>query len=165
MMNRNSPSSNIRSVWSNFSMLPTPRYSTSFSESTLMVFISTHKNSGTENGRARFVLQLATLYAIDLDSVVAGLADALRPGKSMTFVIANNTADGVILPVVEVMKDIFGRNGLTKVQVTERALAVVHRRYPNGRDGFKGLMQTEYLIDGAKLEPRPIVAAQPAGAN
>lgn len=101
-------------------------------------------------------------YVVDLDGVVAGLVNALRPGKSMTFVVGNNTIDGVVLPVAEVMEDIFGRHSLTNVQVSERALAVAHRRYPNGCDGFKGLMQAEYLIAGVKLGPRHAAWYPPA---
>jgi DNA modification methylase len=84
-------------------------------------------------------------YVVDLDAVVSGLARVLRPRKALTFVVANNYVNGVCLPVVDTVRDIFQRHGLYRVHADERKLDSAHRRYPAA---FKGLMGSEYIVAG-----------------
>lgn len=89
-------------------------------------------------------------YVIDIDNVITGLFSVLRPGKTLTFVIANNHVQGLSVPVVQIVTNLLETNGFNQVNSEERHIRANRRRYPYGISGFRGLMHTEYIIQATK---------------
>jgi DNA modification methylase len=86
-------------------------------------------------------------YLYDLNEVIKGLARVVKQGKTLTFVLANNKIAGQELPVCDVVKDLLTLNLFRHTKIEERCIAVGRRRYPYGIAGFKGLLESEYLIN------------------
>jgi tRNA G10 N-methylase Trm11 len=86
-------------------------------------------------------------YAEDLSNVIGRIADVLKPGKRLSFVVANNTIEGVEVPVVEIVSGLLKRNGFQSITIEKRAIMRNRRRYPFGIRGFKGLMESEYIVN------------------
>gem|GEM_PF-2392884 len=89
-------------------------------------------------------------YILDMNSVIRQISRILIPGKCVSFVLANNKIHGLGIPIVDLVSELLSANNFTSTHITERPLAPERRRYPFGIHGFKGLMETEYVIT-AKL--------------
>ncbi len=89
-------------------------------------------------------------YIFELNRVLAGLYRVVKPGGRVTLVLANNTVKTIVLPVVDIVVDLLRICGFRGVVSVERAIDPSRRRYPYGIAGFKGLMQSEYLLNGMK---------------
>ncbi len=89
-------------------------------------------------------------YVVEMNQVVERMIRVLKPGKSATFVLANNTIKGVQIPVANIVATLFERSGLTSVATEERKINSDRRRYPYGITGFRGLMECEFLLEGKK---------------
>jgi DNA modification methylase len=86
-------------------------------------------------------------YVEDLNSVVNGIANVLKPGKHLSFVVANNTIKGVEVPIVDIVSELFNMNGFQYINAEKRTIMRNRRRYPFGIRGFKGLMESEYIVN------------------
>ena len=83
-----------------------------------------------------------------MDEIIAGLGPALKPGKSLTFVLGNNRVRGTEIPVADIVADLFARNGYESITLKERRILSDRRRYPYGITGFRGLMDCEFVLEG-----------------
>ena len=95
-------------------------------------------------------------YVLDLDGVLGGTIRVLKPGKALTLVLANNSIRKVKVPVVEIVAELLERRGLAEITTERRQISSTRRRYPYGLKGFRGLMDSEYLIRAKK----PIATAR-----
>jgi len=89
-------------------------------------------------------------YIADLNAIIGGLTQVIKPGKTLTFVLANNTIRGVVVPLSNIVGDLLEQNGLASIEIQQRQIRASRRRYPYGITGFKGLMHSEYLIHARK---------------
>ena len=89
-------------------------------------------------------------YIVDLKAIIDGLKRVTKPGKRLTFVLANNTIFGAMVPLSGIFGDLLEESGLDSIQTESRQIRANRRRYPYGITGFKGLMQSEYLIHAKK---------------
>lgn len=92
-------------------------------------------------------------YIIDAYDIINTLFRVIKPGKSLTIVLANNKIHGTTLPVSSIVSDFLERTGFASINVQERTINSNRRRYPYGIKGFKGLMNSEYLIHATKEIP------------
>lgn len=93
-------------------------------------------------------------YVLDLDALLGGTMRVLKPGKATSLVLANNSIRSVTVPVVDIVCELLDSHGFAKVTAEKRQIDVSRRRYPYGLKGFRGLMDTEYVIHGHKPERR-----------
>lgn len=89
-------------------------------------------------------------YIVELNSVVYELSRVLRQGGKATLVIGNNVIRGHVIPIADVLGQLLAQNGFANVKLEPRAIKIDRRRYPYGLTGFKGLMESEYLVEGEK---------------
>ncbi len=89
-------------------------------------------------------------YLEDIDAVIDGLIRVLKSGKPLTFVIANNCIRRVTIPVVRIVAELLERHGCIQIQIERREIRSSRRRYPYGLKGFRGLMESEYVICAVK---------------
>lgn len=89
-------------------------------------------------------------YIMDINAVIKGLSYVLKPGRQLTFVLANNRIKGIEVPVVRIVCELLCNNGFQSVSVEKRHILRNRRRYPFGLRGFKGLMDSEYIINARK---------------
>jgi DNA modification methylase len=86
-------------------------------------------------------------YVNDLNSTISGISRVLKPGRNLSFVLANNTIRGLEVPVVDIVIELLKRKGFQSVSTEKRAIMQNRRRYPFGIRGFKGLMESEYIVN------------------
>ena len=98
-------------------------------------------------------------YVLDLDALLGGTKRALRSGKVASLVLANNSIRAVTVPVVEIVCELLDRHGFAGIATERRQINVSRRRYPYGLKGFRGLMDTEYVIHARKPARRRSRAA------
>lgn len=89
-------------------------------------------------------------YVLDMIAVIDELYRILKPGKKLTFILANNVVKGVVLPVADIMADCLEYSGFTSIRRDMRQIRSDRRRYPFGIKGFKGLMESEFIITAHK---------------
>lgn len=92
-------------------------------------------------------------YVVDMDAVIRGLVRVLKPGKMITLVLANNCIRRISVPVVDIVAEILERHGFTAISNEKREIRTNRRRYPYGLKGFRGLMNSEYILYGRKPLP------------
>jgi DNA modification methylase len=90
------------------------------------------------------------VYVQDMNDIVRGIARVLKTGKRLSFVLANNRAKGIHLPVADIVQEMLQRNGFESIQSEAKPIAANRRRYPYGIKGFSGLMEVEYIITATK---------------
>jgi len=118
-------------------------------------FVESISNLGSLNVKSIALLQELSKptyfaicqYAEDLNSIISRIRDVLKPGKHLSFVLANNTIKGVEVPVVEIVSELLKRNGFQSITAEKRTIMHNRRRYPFGIRGFKGLMESEYIVN------------------
>jgi len=86
-------------------------------------------------------------YIKDLNSIINGIARVLKPGRNLSFILANNTIKGVEVPVVDITAELLKGKRFHSVSVEKRSIMPNRRRYPFGIRGFKGLMESEYIVN------------------
>jgi hypothetical protein len=86
-------------------------------------------------------------YANDLNSIINGISRVLKPGRNLSFVLANNTVRGLEVPVVDIVTELLKGSGFQSVSTEKRTIMQNRRRYPFGIRGFKGLMESEYIVN------------------
>lgn len=89
-------------------------------------------------------------YIIDLYTIIDKLSRVTKPGKILTFVLANNTIRGVMVPLSSIVDDLLRQRGFASIEIYQREIRASRRRYPYGIKGFRGLMDSEYLIHAQK---------------
>ncbi len=89
-------------------------------------------------------------YLADIDAVINSLSKALRPGRRLTLVMGNNRIQDIQIPVVDIICDLLRKNRFQTVTSQRRSIQRNRRRYPFGLRGFKGLMESEYVINATK---------------
>jgi hypothetical protein len=89
-------------------------------------------------------------YVVDIDAVIKAIASVLKAGKHLSFVLANNRIKGIEAPIVSIVCELLQNNGFQSVSVEKRHILRNRRRYPFGLRGFKGLMDSEYIINARK---------------
>ena len=85
-------------------------------------------------------------YVVELDAVVVQFERLLKKGGKATFVVGDNVIRGHGVRTSKILATMLGRNGLTDIQIEPRTIRAERRRYPYGIAGFKGPMETEYVI-------------------
>ena len=90
-------------------------------------------------------------YIYDLNEIVKKLKEVLRPDKNMTFILANNKINGRQIPLSEIVEKLLNINDFNFVEMKERIIEVNRRRYPYGITGFKGLLESEYVIHAKRI--------------
>jgi len=86
-------------------------------------------------------------YINDLNSIINGIARVLKPGRNLSFILANNTIKGVEVPVVDIVTELLKGKRFHSLSVEKRSIMHNRRRYPFGIRGFKGLMESEYIVN------------------
>lgn len=81
-----------------------------------------------------------------MNSVFINLYRILKPDAALNIIIANNVVRNIEIPVVDIMIELLENIGFIEVNHTERAIQQNRRRYPYGITGFRGLMNTEYIV-------------------
>lgn len=89
-------------------------------------------------------------YIMDINAVIKGLSSVLKPGRQLTFVLANNRIQDIQIPVVGIICELLRINGFKLVTSKKRSIQHNRRRYPFGLRGFKGLMESEYVVNAKK---------------
>lgn len=89
-------------------------------------------------------------YIVGLERVIAQLYKCLMSGGKVTFVVGNNAVRGYLIRVSDVVALLMERSGFASITVEERSIKANRRRYPYGITGFKGLMESEYLVNAIK---------------
>ncbi len=85
-------------------------------------------------------------YLIELDEVVASFPRLLKSGANVTFVIGNNIIGGHRVPMSEILAAMLARHGFADIQIDSRRIRGDRRRYPYGITGFKGPMDSEFVV-------------------
>lgn len=98
----------------------------------------------------RFPLGKLCRYIWDVNGVLEQTYRILRPGRTITLVLANNSIKKVTVPIVPMVVEMLQRAGFDSVSLEEREIDSSRRRYPYGIRGFTELMRTEYLIHAKK---------------
>jgi len=91
-----------------------------------------------------------SLYIVDINNVIYALKLVMKEGANLDLIIANNVVKDIRIPVVDIVTELLVGNGYKHVESVERKMEEKRRRYPYGIKGFKGLMDTEYLISAKK---------------
>ena len=112
-------------------------------------------NLGSENVRSLALIEEISKptyialcqYIDDLNSIIHGVTRVLKPGRNLSLVLANNTIKGVEIPVVDITAELLRQNSFHSVSVEKRSIMHNRRRYPFGIRGFKGLMESEYIVN------------------
>ncbi|MCJ7655204.1 MAG: hypothetical protein MUO97_07925, partial [Dehalococcoidia bacterium] len=86
-------------------------------------------------------------YVNDLDPVINGIAHVLMPGRNLTFILSNNVIGGVEVPIVDIVIELLQGHGFKSITAKKRRIMQNRRRYPFGIRGFKGLMESEYIVN------------------
>ena len=89
-------------------------------------------------------------YIVELNSVVIQFRRLLRKGGQATFVIGNNLIQGHTVPTSQILANILERSGLTDLRIEPRTIKTDRRRYPFGVGGFKGPMESEFIVHASK---------------
>jgi hypothetical protein len=86
-------------------------------------------------------------YISDLGFVIDGIARVLKPGRNLSLILANNIIKGVEVPVVDITAGLLEAKRFHSIRVEKRSIMHNRRRYPFGIRGFRGLMESEYIIN------------------
>lgn len=89
-------------------------------------------------------------YVLDLDAVIQELYRVLKEERPLTFILADNNLNGTDVPSSTITSKLLERNGFVAPTLSKRNIEVRRRRYPYGITGFKGLMNSEYIISATK---------------
>ncbi|MDE0196168.1 MAG: hypothetical protein OXP08_11520, partial [bacterium] len=89
-------------------------------------------------------------YLTELNGAVIQLQQLLKKGGSATFVVGNNSVRGHNVPTSKILVNMLERSGLTDIQTDQREIRANRRRYPYGIRGFKGPMESEYVLHAIK---------------
>lgn len=89
-------------------------------------------------------------YFMDINAIIKSMSNVIKPGKLLTFVLANNRIQDVSIPIADIICELLLVNGFQAITSEERYIQHNRRRYPFGLTGFKGLMKSEYLINAQK---------------
>ena len=89
-------------------------------------------------------------YIVGLGRVIVQLYKCLISGGKVTFVVGNNVVCGHLIPISNVVALLMERCGFASISVEKRSIKANRRRYPYGITGFKGLMESEYLVNAIK---------------
>ena len=89
-------------------------------------------------------------YIIELNCVVAQFERLLKKGGKATFVVGDNNIQGHKVPTSELLATMLDRSGLSDLRIEPRMIRKDRRRYPFGIRGFKGPMQSEYIVHAYK---------------
>jgi hypothetical protein len=85
-----------------------------------------------------------------LDAVIQELYRVLKEERPLTFILADNNLNGTDVPCSTITSKLLERNGFVAPTLSKRNIEVRRRRYPYGITGFKGLMNSEYIISATK---------------
>ena len=89
-------------------------------------------------------------YVVELNEVVIQFKRLLKEGGRATFVVGNNVIQGHNIPTSQILAAILERSGLTNTRIEPRKIRADRRRYPYGIRGFKGPMESEFLVHASK---------------
>ncbi len=90
-------------------------------------------------------------YIMDIDAIIKSLSNVLKPRTRLTFVLANNRIQDIRIPVVDIICELLRINKFQAITSKKRSIQHNRRRYPFGLRGFKGLMESEYVINARKI--------------
>ena len=91
-------------------------------------------------------------YIVELNGVVVQFKSLLKRGGKATFVVGNNVIQGHNIPTSQILATMLERSGLTNLQIEPRKIRADRRRYPYGIRGFKGPMESEFIVNARKLD-------------
>ena len=89
-------------------------------------------------------------YIIELDGVVVQFRQLLKDGGKVAFVVGNNIIQGREVPTSKILAAMLERSGFRGLRIEPRQIRRNRRRYPFGIRGFKGPMESEYIIHARK---------------
>lgn len=89
-------------------------------------------------------------YIMDIDAIIKSLSNVLKPRRRLTFVLANNRIQDIQIPVVDIICELLRINKFQAITSKKRSIQHNRRRYPFGLCGFKGLMESEYVVNARK---------------
>ena len=91
-------------------------------------------------------------YIVELNGVVVQFKTLLKRGGKATLVVGNNVIQGHNIPTSQILATMLERSGLTNLQIEPRKIRADRRRYPYGIRGFKGPMESEFIVNARKLD-------------
>lgn len=89
-------------------------------------------------------------YIVELNEVVVQFPRILKKHGKVTLVVGDNVVRGIRIPISRMLGTMLRNCGLSEVGVTPRLIKHNRRRYPYGISGFKGIMETEYIVSASR---------------
>lgn len=86
-------------------------------------------------------------YIVEMNDVIKGISQVLKKDKKISLVLANNNIKSIELPIVDITCELLQKNGFRSVSTERKTISNDRRRYPFGIKGFKGLMESEFIIN------------------
>ena len=85
-------------------------------------------------------------YIVELNGVVIQFKSLLKRGGKATFVVGNNVIQGHNIPTSQILAAMLESSGLVDIRIEPRKIRADRRRYPYGIRGFKGPMESEFIV-------------------
>ncbi len=94
-------------------------------------------------------------YVAEINDIIKGIRPVLKRYGKLSFILANNNIKGLELPIVDITCELLQKNGFHSVGYERRVISNHRRRYPFGIKGFKGLMESEFIINAINTRRHP----------
>ena len=90
-------------------------------------------------------------YVVESNEVVVQFKRLLKEGEKPHLLVGNNVIQGHNIPTSQILAAILEGSGLTNIRHrTQKAIRADRRRYPYGIRGFKGPMESEFLVHASE---------------